>query len=452
MSLYRFTAFDATGKEHEGTVQAPDAQAAAKQLSAQGLRVRMIQESKGSPTPAAPQAHAVPRPVSTAPQRIKTAPPQPRVAPTPAAPQIVNMPAASMPAVFHTAAGTDKERFFLFSQIASGLRAGINPAAFFNEIAPRAKGVYRDSLQKLANSATEGIPMSSVMGQYPDLYPPGVVGAVRAGEQGGFLPDACDMIAQQAENSHKFKRFFWWVSSVTVSGLICVPAILVFRIACLAAFDEVDKRGGGSSQQVVADMLHSAWQSFLWPYGPATAAFFALWFIIWRFTLASASLKLRHKLGLAWPVFGKRAKHENLTVFSWTMSRLTAAGLPHQAAWEMAAAAVPNLAMQGKLLEIGKRTANSEKISEAVGSSRLFPQEYAPTISTAELTGDLPGAMEQLSRTSRTEFEAQQNYAKLRGAGWGCLATMVTSGFVLAVALWMWYREIPAKMLKDDTP
>lgn len=457
MSRYRFTAFDASGKEHEGTLDAANAQEAARQLVSRGLRVRMIQESKdAAPTGQAPTAQRPqPRPPQPAqrPPSSRQAPiqqPSPRNAPQ----QVVNMPAPPQPKVFRTAAGSDKDRFFLFSQIASGLRAGINPAEFFMQIAPRTKGVYRDSLQRLGNSASEGIAMSAVMSQYPDLYPPSVVAGVRAGEVGGFLPDACEMIAQQAENAHRFKRFFWWVSTVVISALVCVPGILIFRVGFLASWDATEARGGSSnSSTVLADMGHAAWKAFMWPYGPVTAVVALALFLMWRFSLASASRPIRHKLGLGWPVFGNRAKHENLTIFSWTMSKLTSAGLPHQQAWDMAAAAVPNMAMQTRLEQVGERISRSEKISDVVHSSELFPQEYAPVMATAEYTGNLPGALEQLSQTSRAEFDAQQNYAKYRGGCWGCLATVITGAFIIGVAMYMYYRELPAKILKDmDTP
>lgn len=468
MSLYRYTAFDASGKEHEGTVQAANAQEAAKQLASQGLRVRMVKEAQPQapqpPTqqPQRPVQQPTARPPQTRPQPqqprpqqpnpnqiIQTPQPAPTRAPSPSQ-QVVNMPAPAQPKVFRTAAGTDKDRFFLFSQIGSGLRAGINPAEFFGQIAPRTKGVYRDSLKRLGDSAAEGIPMSTVMAQYPDLYPQSVVGAMRAGEVGGFLPEAAEMIAQQAEAALRFKRFFWWISAVVISGLICVPLILVFRIAILAAADRSLSNGGSSSAQgVLSDITQAAWKWIVWPFGPITLIVSIILFILWRFSLASASRPIRHKLGLAWPVFGKRARLENLTIFSWTMSKLAAAGLPHQTAWDLAAASVPNMSMEQKLHEVGRRVSSSEKISDAVHSSELFPPEYAPMIATAEYTGDLPGAMNDLSKASRGEFEAQNNYARLRGGCWGCLATVVTAGFILAVVMYVWYRELPHKFAPE---
>lgn len=466
MSHYRFTAFDSSGKEHAGTVQAATAQDAAKQLVAQGLRVRMISEVKAgdgrrengnglqatgygqTPLPSGNPKSKIQNP------KLSPSPPSPPVArrPSPVAPapspQIINTP-APRPTSYHTATGTDKDRYFLFSQISQALRSGLNPANFFNEIAPRTKGIYRGSLQHLAGAATEGIPMSTVMAQYPDLYPPHVIGAMRAGEQGVFLPEAAEMIAQQAEQAHKFKRWFWFVWGIIFNGLIAVPGVLLFRSALLKMVDTQMKGGETTSQKVLADLTSEMWHSLLWPYGPATLLVCILLYAFWKYMGARASLPFRHKLGLAWPVFGKRARSENLTIFSWTMSKLSASGLPHQTSWDLAAGSVPNIEMQAKLMDVGRRVANSEKIADAVFASDLFPKEYAPMIATAEYTGSIPATMDQLSKASRTEYEAQQNYAKLRGAGWGCLVLGVTSAFVLGVVLYAWYYEVYDRILRE---
>ena len=294
--------------------------------------------------------------------------------------------------------------------------------------------------------------MSKVLAEYPDLYPPHVVGAVKAGEQGGFVPDACDMVAQQAENAHKFKRLFMYVWVILVNIFLSIPLMLIARTAFLDAYDRTEQRGNSSFNTVVSDFFSYVWKYIVWPVGPITLVTYVACFLLWRLLLASGSRRFRHKLGLNWPVFGVRAKHECLTMFSWTMSRLTAAGIPYNQSWQMAADAVPNIAMTERLQQVGQRLATNERVSDAVGSSRLFPQEYAPTIATAEYSGNLPGALDQLSRSSRAEFEAQQNYAKLRGGCWGCLALIVTSAAILFVFMYMWYYELPARVLKGLEP
>ena len=54
-------------------------------------------------------------------------------------------------------------------------------------------------------------------------------------------------------------------------------------------------------------------------------------------------------------------------------------------------------------------------------------------ISTGEMVGDLPGALERLAQTSRGEYESQTQYARYRAVGWGCVMSLVAGigGFAM---------------------
>ncbi|MGF1954217.1 hypothetical protein, partial [Lactococcus lactis] len=88
----------------------------------------------------------------------------------------------------------------------------------------------------------------------------------------------------------------------------------------------------------------------------------------------NASTRFRHAVAARTPVYGPRAKHENLTVFSWTLSKLTNAGLPFDESWRLASRSVPNVDMAARLEEAGGSIyGNREKLSDAVFNSNLFP-------------------------------------------------------------------------------
>ena len=91
-------------------------------------------------------------------------------------------------------------------------------------------------------------------------------------------------------------------------------------------------------------------------------------------------------------------------------------------------------------------------MSDIIGRSNLFPDEFVPVMATAEYTGDIPGAMDHLSRSSQGEFETAEGYAKLRSSIWGVLALVVTSGLMLAIFMYMWYHQLPAKVLEGLEP
>ena len=100
------------------------------------------------------------------------------------------------------------------------------------------------------------------------------------------------------------------------------------------------------------------------------------------------------------------------------------------------------------LREVSRRLRGSEKLSDIVAGTRLFPDEYAPVIATAEYTGDIPGALENLSRASGGEYYAAQNYAKMRSGCWGALGCFMTSAIMLGMLFYAWYWELPKKVLE----
>src|SRR5437588_2406697 len=227
MPFYLYSALDASCKKLEGTIQAQSANEALHSLIVRGFRTpKIVGEKAGAATTAQPK------------QVIQATPIQ------------INVPAAAPAAqIYRSRKSSDRERFFLFAQIADQLRAGINPAQAFGELARTYKGQkFRDSLAMVAAAASEGRPISDVLALWPDLYPEHVVGLVRAGEVGGFLPDAAATISEQAMNAHKFKRFHWWIWIVGFNALLGIPLAFGFRHSLLAAWDaaEASQGAGGS--------------------------------------------------------------------------------------------------------------------------------------------------------------------------------------------------------------
>src|SRR5437868_9230783 len=100
------------------------------------------------------------------------------------------------------------------------------------------------------------------------------------------------------------------------------------------------------------------------------------------------------------------------------------------------------MAIRDRLLRIVNNLGGSEKLSDALFKEDLFPNEYAPIVATAEHTGDMPGAFDQLSRISQVEFDASQTYARQKSARWGCTVSMAVSGILLIIICWFYFRVL----------
>lgn len=359
--------------------------------------------------------------------------------------------------VVRTIQGTYKHRFFLFSQLGAAMHAGLNPAQVLNEMAMRGPMAYRASLAEAAVAATEGIPLSTVFARYPDLYPPDITGMMAAGEAAGFVPEALNEIANQQERAHQFQRFFFWVWFVIANALLTIPGIWIFCKGLLKGADSIIKSGGqgANGESGIGYGLREITRGFgsalLWPWGPITLLVYAALYFAWRYLGSRVGMRSRHRLGLIWPAFGKRARNENLTRFSWVMSRVSRAGIAPAKAWQLSAASVPNLIMRENLMAAGAHLQGAERLSEILARTKVFPEEYVPVVSSAEYIGDVPAAMERLANMSNGEFVAAQNVAKLRGGCWGLLALMVTGGIAMAVFYYVWLYELPKKFGDPDT-
>ncbi|MCB8932065.1 MAG: type II secretion system F family protein [Fimbriimonadaceae bacterium] len=411
MSFFRYSARDAQGKILEGTIEAPDVREASRLLVDRGYRVDHIQ----------PSGAATRVPVDAVPD-----------GPT-----------------IRTKRATDKDRFLLFSQLASLLRSGVNPHQACETLARRTRhsGMQR-ACQDVATSAREGAPISSVLERYPYLFPPHVVGIVRAGEAAGFLPEACERIADQAESSHKFGRAMWMATAVFLHALLIIPGAWLATRGVSTAWDKIDASGGaGGAAGGLRLMLDSMIERLRWPVGPITLGVYVLLWLGWLVWKSMPLRPLRHRMGLQWVAYGPRARQEGLAIFAWALSRISNAGIAPQAAWRMAVDCVPNLELQERIRDAGSRLRENQPMSEAFFESRLFPEEYAPMMATGEQTGDIPGTLSRLAEAGRSEFESATGKAKWRTGCWSSLGCFVASAVVFALFIYMWLYEIPNKVL-----
>jgi type II secretory pathway component PulF len=294
----------------------------------------------------------------------------------------------------------------------------------------------------------QGHAISDIFARYPDLYPSSVVGITRAGEAAGFLPDAFDEIARQAETSHSFRRWFFWVWFLTINFALSIPLAQVTAVGMKSDWDKLNATGGNAGGNGMGFFFGEMLHALIWPWGPITLAAYGAFLILNRWMASAASENFRHQLGLKIPVYGKRAWQENLARFSWTMARVSRSGISPARAWELSAESVPNSAFRNELLAIGGQLKGSEKMSDLFFRSKLFPDEYAPMIASAEYTGDLPGALDRLSQISAGEFVAAQNYAKARSGCWGLLGCFITSALTIGIVYGA-YLGIASDILKE---
>ncbi len=447
MPFFRYAATDAQGKAVQGTVQATTSDEAMRALAQRGIQVTTWLEPGAKQAIPANPAAAITR---TAASSSPTLAPARSTVPA-------SIPAAgtARPDLTprRTRRGKDKERFFLFTQISSLLHAGVNPHQAFGDMALRMRRPeYREALMKISQGANVGVPISEVLAAYPDLFPSHVAGLVRAGETGGFLPEACQAVAQQAEASHKFRRSLWFVWAVLINLFLVVPFAYLFYRALPRGYELTEQSGASNMGGGLAAMGAAFWEMFKWPVGPAAAIVYVVAYSIYAWLNSRPMTLKRHGLSLGTPVLGKRAKNEGLSLFAWVLSKVAQAGISPHRSWELGMEAVPNLALRDKLAAAGQRIHTGEKLSAAFYETRLFPDEYAPMVATGEMTGDVPGMLQKLSEVSRQEFEVSTTQSKAAAWVMSSVTIAVTMGIIALFIILTLYYALPATVLKGLEP
>ena len=439
MPFYKYSVSNNQGQVLEGSLQAATSDAARLALSSAGYvvyEVREVQTAKQVPTAAIATRLATPQVVKAKPQpkplQGVAAPVRQVRVESPSATRINSISSANpKPAGVKTKKGKDKDLFFLFNQLGSYFRSGINPVQALNDLTMRTPRQYHESMKYAAQVVSEGGRMSDAFEAYPYLYPPDVVGTIRAGETAGFLPEAMDEIASKMEASHRLKKRLFYFSMMIVATIAMTPIILAFVEGSLASMKEQDLSGG--SKPPVATLIKAVGVSLVHD-GPITI-FICLG--IWGFLAWFNSMKMRdfrHRLVMRTPIIGGRAMAESMARFTWAMGLISRGGLSPQRTFLLAAESVPNLAIRQRLQGDGDKMTESDKLSAALRRSNLLPVEYGHIVETGEITGDVPRALESVHKATNADYQAKDATAATRSSFilYGILAVLVT-----IIAAWL---------------
>lgn len=426
MPRFTYLGKNAQGQEVQGELDAADANAVAQLLGQQGISLKRLQRGGAAARPAPTQQRA---PVATTSLATPSAPVAPSQRVAPLSPQ----PAAVTPSAPATPHGgralSHAQAQFLFSQLGQLLQAGISPADAWQRLAVRESGARRALYERIAKGAGQGKSMGELMASAPEVFPVGAAGAVKAGELGGYLPDACRTIAVQEKAHNKF-RWMMWILGVNLVGLI-----LAFPLAFIGR-DAIDGAIGtiNTGEAPVGVMLSRSWQSLTSGAG-LVALLIALGFLFgYRWYLrASKARGLRHRLAFRVPPFSRRTRAECGAALAWHLGRMAEAGIAPGTAWNTAVTAVPNEAFAAELSRAG--SSDHVRLSDLLGQSRALPIEMRHLVETGELTGTVPAALEETRGFMADQLEAVDRHLVFRTVGF-----LIILGALTLIPFVIFYR------------
>lgn len=381
MPRYDFRALDGAGALRSGSLDATDPNEIVRTLTAQGLRVQYVGPAKLA-APAVTQAVSYDR-------------------------------------VCKVAIATDKDVYFLFSQLSNLFRAGLTPAKAFEDLAARQhRRGWTTALRHVAQMVSQGTASSKAMEVYHPIFSPGACGAVASGEAGGYLWEACEQVAQEAHRALKLRRLYGWVSFVFWSNLITFPLVWVGVAGMDRSIATINTEQGQTSQGVLQAMAQGFARALFGPYGALMLTLLAVYLVGRYLALQWYTRPLRHRLAASVPLIAQRTKGEVGAAFAFHLEHLQRAGISPHRSWTLASAAVPNEATSRQLQAEVPAMTESTRLSQAFHRSNLYPVELAHVLETGEMTGQVGRALEDARQLSQSKQQAYQGMLVAKGWVW----------------------------------
>lgn len=262
------------------------------------------------------------------------------------------------------------------------------------------------TINEIASDVRRGSSLHESLGKFPKIFGNLFVAMVRAGEEGGTLPEALAVVSEQMERVYALKR--------KIRGALIYPAIIVVAIIGIGAvmmiyvvptlaqtFSEMGAQLPASTRAVIAvsDFLvkHTMLAS------GAALGFFAF--------LASAARTATGKRALdiffvRLPVIGAMVREVNSARTARTLSSLLSSGVDVLASLEITGQVVQNSHFRDVIKDAALRVGKGEPISSAFAiRGDLYPAFVPEMMAVGEETGALSEMLKRLASFYEDEVD-----------------------------------------------
>lgn len=404
MPIFEFQATDAAGKKVSGTVTGTSLDSAARDLSGRGLLVSDVRLANRLGDPLA-------EPVAEK---------RPQVTP-PVSDPLMMQRNRWQTLLFGPLLGRValSDLSFFFRQFAAMLDAGVNPMQSLNTLSTQTRSrKLQGILRELSEQAHAGRPVSFGMQRYPEVFSPLIMGLVRAGEKGGFLPNSCSQIAEYLEAEirlrNMIRRETFWPKLTLFGGTVVI-----------AAASAVINAVRPNSEIQISSPLSSA-GTWLW-LGPLIVGLF----LFVRLVLPIPTVKYYwDALLIHLPYLGTTLKQFAMAKFGRALGALYKGGAPIHESFRLAADACGNEFLRSQMASGFKGLETGGGITETLAKTGAFSPIVLDMLATGEQTGSLDKTLTKAAEYYEGEAEVR---AVSMGKVFGLLVFFAVAIYVFLV-------------------
>lgn len=291
------------------------------------------------------------------------------------------------------------EKILFSRNLGSMLGAGLSLARALAVLERQTRNARLSSIiSELSAAVRRGETLHSALARFPKVFPPLFVAMVRAGEEGGELPQSLLTISEQMERMYQLKK--------KIRGAMLYPCIIVIAIIAIGifmminvvptlanTFEEMDAELPASTQAIINV------SNFLVEY-TLVAIFGMILFVgaIFGAVKTPTGRRVRDFVALHIPIISPIVKEVNAARTSRTLSSLLASGVDVITSLEITRDVVQNSYFKAVIATAKENVAKGEPLSSAfIRAERLYPPFVGEMISVGEETGQLTEMMKKLA-------------------------------------------------------
>jgi len=375
MPFFAYTAVDASGKSHQGTVEANSAADAALAIKKQGRFPTNISETAGEPQTAKKKGFSI---------------------------------SLSLGGGKGTGKVPGKVLTVFTRQLSTLISAGLPLLRSLRTLNKQEKNPnLRKIMGILAESVEGGTTFSEALSQHPKAFNKLYVNMVKAGELGGVLEVVLTRLAEFAEKSQRIRGKVTSAMVYPIVVLTIAVAIVCFLMLFIVPkFEAIfkDMLGGRPLPfitQFIMDLSRFIQNNFLPILGLIIIVVVSL-----RFALKVPAVAAKidsYKLSL--PLFGDMLTKTSVARFSRTLGTLVSSGVPILQALQITRDTAGNERVSAAIESIHDNVKEGESMVAPMEASRIFPPMVVSMVQVGEETGQLPDMLTKVADVFEEEVD-----------------------------------------------
>lgn len=289
-----------------------------------------------------------------------------------------------------------KDELTLISNLATMLGAGIPLLEAVESLLEESKGAIRKVLVVLRDSLSEGHPLSHGLEKMPTIFDPVTINLIKAAEEAGTLETTLKDLTVSIKKNMAFSDKLR--SSLTYPLFVLIIFISVLTFILAFVIPRIGKVFSGFSGELppATKFLISASDALIayYPYMLAATAL-VIAACVWLY-----KIRRRELIGLllSLPGLQRLGRQIDLANFTRSMALMLGAGIPVAEALDFSETVVTKREVRRMIARIKEDVHAGRPMSKAMRAAKgIAPPMMTRIVETAELSGTLEGAMQELS-------------------------------------------------------